>query len=252
MKSILVMKPGREGKAAAKAAAKGGMPVFFWPAFSFLSAKRSQADIEKLVQEARDGALLIVVSPAAVRCLSEIVPDFPDSTRFAAVGAPSAELIQKYWPNTKRAIFPKGTSLQSGSELLFDELKALGLPKKAIILRGQTGREFLFEELQKAGVDVRKEVIYRRIPFKASEEEKAQLEQTPPAAVYLTSSDSADILLENVCESMRESIKDAAVLTIHPRIAERLHELGFPRVSLIDSHDPNLIHELCRLARSSE
>ena len=76
MKSILVMKPGREGKAAAEAAAKGGMPVFFWPAFSFRSAKRSQADIEKLVQEARDGALLIVVSPAAVRCLSEIVPDF--------------------------------------------------------------------------------------------------------------------------------------------------------------------------------
>lgn len=252
MKSILIMKPGQEGKAAAEAAAEGGMPVFFWPAFSFRSAKRNQADVNRLLQDAREGALLIAVSPAAVRCLFEIVPDFPDNTRFAAVGAPSAELIQKYWPNTARAIYPKGSSLQSGSELLFDEVKALGLPKKAIILRGQTGREFLFEALKNAGVDVRKQVIYQRIPFKASEEEKAQLEQTPPAAVYLTSSDSADILLENVCESMRESIKDAAVLTIHPRIAKRLHEHGFSRVSLIDSHDPNLIRELCCLARSTE
>lgn len=252
MKSILIMKPGREGEAAAEAAAEGSLPVFFWPAFSFHSAKRSQADIEKLMQEARDGALLIVVSPAAVRYLSEIIPDFPDSTRFAAVGASSAELIQKYWPNTEYAIYPKGSTLQSGSELLFDKLKALGLPKKAIILRGQTGREFLFEALKNAGVDIRKEVIYQRIPFKASEEEKAQLEQTPPAAVYLTSSDSADILLENTPESMSESIKDAAVLTIHPRIAERLHDLGFSRVSLIDSHDPNLISELRRLARSCE
>lgn len=124
------------------------------------------------------------------------------------------------------------------------------MTKEVVIARGQTGRDFLKDSLLKIGCRVQVLTVYLRIPFKAKAEDRVWLDTKGPApVVYLTSSDSVDILLNN-CDTpeQREWFRRGRILTIHPRIGKHLKDLNFESVSVIDGAEA--FGQLLQLSRS--
>ena len=97
------------------------------------------------------------------------------------------------------------------------------------------GRQFLIDVLRDKGVPVTVAPIYKRIPLKASGDQKRWIGRGEAPVVYLTSTDAIRTLEENVGGDNAGWLKSALVLTIHPRIQEHLFEEGFKNVGFVES-----------------
>lgn len=131
--------------------------------------------------------MLILVSPTTVSFMKDIFPQLPESARFACVGEPTAKALTAAFPAAHEILFPHGSSLESGSELLFELLLEEGLPPEVVLIRGDTGRQFLIDVLRDKGVPVTVAPIYKRIPLKASGDQKRWIGRGEAPVVYLTS-----------------------------------------------------------------
>ncbi len=250
MRDIILMKPGDGSEALALELIKHGFnqqKIHCWPAFSFELPTDTTSVVQRLQAKAAEGATIVVVSPTAVKCLKKMNICWPQHTQFAAVGASTAREIQTAFSPSVNVIYPEGTVLESGSEALFKLFQEIGIPKKVVIARGQTGREFLREELQKSGSEVQIEEVYRRVPIVVTAEQKRAVHLSDGVIVYLTSSDSVDVLLDNAGIIFA---KAALYVTIHPRIKKKLEEKGLPNVKLKNSKDPDFADFLISLAKN--
>lgn len=253
MRPILVMKPGRAGEKLCQDLVSEGFAaesVHFWSAFTMKAPENSEDIAGTLTQAAQKQIPIVIVSPSAVDVLHSYLPAWPKGTVLATVGSGTAEAIRHYWGNDPEIIQPQGSVKESGSEALFDLLLEKGLTKEVVIARGQTGRDFLKDSLLKIGCSVQVLTVYLRIPFEAKAEDKAWLDTNEPnPVVYLTSTDSVDILLSNCdTEEQREWFKGGRVLTIHPRIEKHLKDLNFESVSVIDGAEA--FGQLLKMSRS--
>ncbi len=246
------MKSGDGAEKMASGLIEGGLDerlVHAWPAYGFEPPADQSAVAERLGRKAAEGAVVVVVSPAAARILNQLPVDWPKDVQFAAVGEPTAKIIRKLFRPEKPVIYPEGNVLTSGSEELFKLFEKNGFPDKVLIARGQTGRDFLQLELKKHGVEVDVAEVYRRIPLRLSEEQKRGLTPETKAVIYITSSDSVQILLDNLGEKLRSVAANAVYVCIHKRIEERLNSFGFADVHITDSKNPGLDKLLLSLAR---
>lgn len=210
--------------------------LYEWPAFEMAVPEDCAFVRARLFEAALSGALIVIVSPSAVDTMRTYIDAWPCPVRFAAVGEGTAKKILSVWGSVHSVLYPAGHVSESGSERLFEMLEAApeGFPKQVVIARGQTGREYLREHLIEAGVPVEVIVVYRRIPFKAQAKDKGWTTDAKPPVIYLTSSDSVEVLLSNLTEEEAVRVKGASVLAIHPRIVAHLKESGFEDASLID------------------
>ena len=159
----------------------------------------------------------------------------------AAPGKPTANKILELWKKNVEVLSPEGGSLPSGSESLYEEFLKVGLPKKVLIARGQTGREFLYDQLVKDGVEVNKLVVYERVPLELQEIQKSWFKDLEkPPVVYLTSSDTVDILFDNLSEDQISHFQKSKFVTIHKRIASHLNDRGCCDIFLVDSTDKSI------------
>lgn len=239
MRPILVMKPGKAGQKLCQDLISAGVcpeSVHYWSAFTMRAPENSEDVARILTQAAQKHIPIVIVSPSAVEVLHGYLPAWPKETVLATVGGGTAEAIHHCWGHDLEIIQPEGSVKESGSEALFELLVQKGHTEEVVIARGQTGRDFLKDSLLKLGCRVEVLTVYLRIPFKAREKDKGWLDiQGPTPIVYLTSTDSVDILLNN-CDSaeQQEWFKRGRVFTIHPRIEKHLKDLNFESVSVID------------------
>ncbi|WP_293738268.1 uroporphyrinogen-III synthase [uncultured Parasutterella sp.] len=248
MRTILNMKPGPGGRRLQKELEAKTTGSVYWPAFTFDRSEDYEESVKGILEGAERGALLILVSPTTVSFMKDIFPRLPQSSRFACVGEPTAKALAAAFPAVGEILFPHGSSLESGSELLFDLLLKEGLPSEVVLIRGDTGRQFLIDALREKGAPVTVAPIYKRIPLKATEDQKQWIGRGEAPVIYLTSTDAIRILEENVGEDNAGWLRSALVLTIHPRIQEHLFAEGFNNVELVESHSSGLADKLIALA----
>ncbi len=239
MRPILVMKPGRAGeKLCQDLISEGVCPesVHLWSAFTMKVPENSGEIARILIKAAQKQIPIVIVSPSAVEILHGYLPFWPKGTILATVGSGTAEAIRHYWGAEPEILQPDGSVKESGSEALFELLVKKGLTEEVVIARGQTGRDFLKDSLTKLGCRVQVLTVYLRIPFSAKSKDKDWVDtEGPTPVVYLTSTDSVDILLKNCdTEEQRTWFKRGNVLTIHPRIETHLKDLNFESVSVIE------------------
>ncbi|WP_293703144.1 uroporphyrinogen-III synthase [uncultured Parasutterella sp.] len=251
MRTILNMKPGPGGRRLQKELEAKTAGSVYWPAFTFDRSEDYEESVKEILEGAERGALLILVSPTTVSFMRDIFPRLPQSSRFACVGEPTAKALAAVFPAAGEILFPHGSSLESGSELLFDLLLEEGLPSEVVLIRGDTGRQFLIDALREKGVPVTVAPIYKRIPLKAQKDQKQWIGCGEAPVVYLTSTDAIRILEANVGEENLAWLKPASVLTIHPRIQEHLFAAGFKNVELVESHCSGLADKLISLAEKA-
>ena len=250
MNSVLVMKPGKAGsELCLKLKTTGQVKTLYWPALTFSEPPDLDATVAYIEDAASTGAHLIVLSPTSVDYLYKVMPNLPPSAHLAAIGGQTAKHLRELYGSSLEVFSPPGGSVESGSEALFNLLKEKGLPKKVVLVGGQTGRDWLFKQFQQAGTDVGRAVLYNRIPFKASEKDHDDFMKYKPSVIYLTSTDSVNILLENLNENLQKMARRSLVVTIHPRIEKQLKEQGFGKVLLIESAREDIPDLLTRLAR---
>ncbi len=248
MRTILNMKPGPGGQRLQEELEAKTAGSVYWPAFTFDRSEDYEESVKEILEGAERGALLILVSPTTVSFMKDIFPQLPESARFACVGEPTAKALTAAFPAAHEILFPHGSSLESGSELLFELLLEEGLPPEVVLIRGDTGRQFLIDVLRDKGVPVTVAPIYKRIPLKASGDQKRWIGRGEAPVVYLTSTAAIRTLEENVGGDNAGWLKSAVVLTIHPRIQEHLFEEGFKNVELVESRCSGLADKLISLA----
>lgn len=248
MRTVLNMKPGPGGRRLQKELETKSGGSVYWPAFTFDRSEAYEDSVKAILEGAAKGALLVLVSPTTVGFMKDVFPLLSQSVRFACVGEPTAKALAAAYPQAHEILFPHGSSLESGSELLLNLLLEEGLPSEVVLIRGDTGRRFLIDALRSKGVSVTVAPIYKRIPLKVSEDQKQWLGRGEAPVVYLTSTDAILILEENVGEENISWLKSALFLTIHPRIKEHLFNEGFKNVKLVESHCSGLADRLISLA----
>ena len=172
MRTILNMKPGPGGRRLQKEIEAKTSGSVYWPAFTFDRSEDYEESVKEILEGAERGALLILVSPTTVSFMKDIFPQLPESVRFACVGEPTAKALTAAFPAARKIFFPHGSSLESGSELLFELLLEEGLPSEVVLIRGDTGRQFLIDALRDKDVPVTVAPIYKRIPLKVSDDQK--------------------------------------------------------------------------------
>ncbi|HCR08407.1 MAG TPA: uroporphyrinogen-III synthase, partial [Sutterellaceae bacterium] len=172
MRTILNMKPGPGGRRLQKELEAKTSGSVYWPAFTFDRSEDYEESVKEILEGAERGALLILVSPTTVSFMKDIFPQLPESVRFACVGEPTAKALTAAFPAARKFFFPHGSSLESGSELLFELLLEEGLPSEVVLIRGDTGRQFLIDALRDKDVPVTVAPIYKRIPLKVSDDQK--------------------------------------------------------------------------------
>lgn len=242
MKKVILTKPGSASAAIAVRLEKAGLSksdLFVWPAFTFRRPK--VLDTQTIFEEVSRGAVVVVVSPTAAQFLFDEFPDLPKDIQFAAVGEPTAKKLNELFHPQKPVIYPSGSVDVSGSEKLFELFVSTGLPARVLIARGQTGREFLSDSLKEKGTIVTKLVIYERIPFILTSEEKSKLSPEDKLVVVVTSTDAVNHLWECLGAGFTETLKQAEYFTIHQRIADRLRSLGVHKISIYESAKDDLV-----------
>ena len=255
MRHIVVMKPGEQGSQLyddlLTRVPLQNDHVHFWPAFTFRLPENSGEIKNQLIQANLNHSTIVIVSPNAALMVKRLVSQWPEPALMATPGEPTAKKIKELWDTDTKVVFPRGGSTTSGSELLYERFLEEGLPRNVLIARGQTGREFLYDKLKGQGVNVKKLVVYERVPLVLRPVQKIWMEglkQSP--VIYLTSSDSVDVLLSQMDQSKIDLVKNSTFLTIHPRICDRLRERGCCSVELVDSSERAIEEILLQKAES--
>jgi len=256
---IVVTRAGAAGQALAEALAAGGDDVLWLPAFE-IGPPPDEARVRALLGRIGEFDLAVFVSPAAVAATAErLVEIWPARTAIAAVGAATRHVIGEMIPGardmrvlappeTDRGADPEGAG---GSEALWRVLQpALKDVGHALILRAAHGREWLGEQLQAAGVAVETLAVYSRraavLAPKAAERLQAwQRERRTPLLAFASSEAVTTVLaiLRRVVPV--EWVLSGHAVASHDRIAARLRECGFARVTRVSGDAPS-IHEAAR------
>lgn len=240
-KPIILMRPGASNERLAERLNKLGMNIWKWPAFTILPPVDPERIREKL-SDLNSFDMVLLASPAAVAASAVYVKKWPEHITLATIGSGTARVIRAAWGAETPVLYPEGETFESGSEHLFELLKAQGFPARVLIVRGQVGREWLREQLLAHGTDVEVLPAYQRAPLELSTSELDKLQSSisgPAPIVYLTSSDAVGVLLHAVktVPGALEWLQKGFVLTIHPRPKAQLEEVGFRNVALVSAKD---------------
>jgi uroporphyrinogen-III synthase len=242
---IAVTRPAAQAEGLmARIAELGGAPLRF-PLLE-VAPPEDGVPLQSQLQGISRFDLLVFISPNAVRFGLQAIQEaggLPARVRVAAVGQGSA-----------RALAEAGVEPVIAPTERFDSEALLALPElqrvagwRVGILRGDGGRETLAEVLHQRGAAVEYLECYRRIkPPLAVEELLAQR----PDALLVTSSEALQHLWELTEASLRDSLVDIPLFTLHPRIAAVAQQLGWREAVCAGSGDDGLLAGLVGWAKT--
>jgi len=183
----------------------------------------------------RDFDLVVFVSGNAARLyLDQIdLPDgWPAGTTAATVGITSAQALLEhpYFSGRGHVLHPPADAPNHDSEALWQVLSRQGpLPRRVLLVRGETGRDWLADRLTEAGALVQRHALYRRQAVRWPQEAVRQLRRlaqdpaAPPTVWLLTSTAGIDA----VAAAARQAglfdwwLRGRFVAT-HPRLSQHL------------------------------
>ncbi|WP_019938654.1 uroporphyrinogen-III synthase [Bordetella sp. FB-8] len=181
-----------------------------------------------------DFDLVVFVSGNAVRLyLAQVglADGWPVGTLAATVGPSSARALREaaQFGTQGCIVHPPVEAPTHDSEALWQLLSDRALPRRALLVRGETGRDWLAERLAEAGVDVHIHALYRRRPAVwpyESAEQLRRLAADPHArrpVWLLTSIASIDAVAQSVRGAdLFEWWAGGSFVVTHPRQGEHL------------------------------
>jgi uroporphyrinogen-III synthase len=181
-----------------------------------------------------DFDLVVFVSGNAARLYLEQIdlPDgWPAGTIAATVGIASAQALLQhpYFSGHGRVLHPPADAPNHDSEALWQVLSQGPLPRRVLLVRGETGRDWLADRLTEAGAQVRRHALYRReaAPWPDDAVRQLRLWAQDPAApqpVWLLTSTAG---IDAAAAAAREAglfewwLRSRFVAT-HPRLSQHL------------------------------
>lgn len=250
---VILCRPGEANNRLAELLERrDGIAAWRWPAFAIELLMEADFVTQRLAN-LDDVEMVLLPSPSSVAAVAHWVREWPEHITLATVGEGTARAIRAAWGPNVKLLYPAGSAEKSGSEALFALIEQRTAPSKVLILRGQTGREWLPEKLRAMGSDVQVLCAYVRVPLEltASQVKKLATAKSGPAPIlYATSSDAVDAVMHAVrpVEGAQEWLASGCAVTIHPRVAARLAEVGYQRIELSEPDDETVRACILKLA----
>ncbi len=244
---VIVTRPWREAQAWAEALLSRGVPCDALPLIE-IAALPDPKDLAQAWRDVPRHMALMFVSANAVRFFMAARPTnqpMPRCRAWSTGPGTRAALLAAGWPEAL-IDSPGEDAPQFDSEALWDlvahrvQASIASTPSKPSVLivrgadaRGQlAGRDWLAQQLEKAGLNVLQAVAYvRQAPVLTPAQQSLARQAVADGSAWLFSSSEAAQHLLLACPDL--SLTQARALATHPRIAQRLHQLGWGRVDLV-------------------
>jgi uroporphyrinogen-III synthase len=244
---VIVTRPGREAQAWAEALQARGLPCATLPLIEIAALPEPLA-LAQAWQVVPGHLALMFVSANAVRFFMAARPvdrPMPSCRAWSTGPGTRAALLAEGWPEGL-IDSPDEDAPQFDSEALWALVAqrvqaAVGSsPSKPSVLivrgadaRGQlAGRDWLALQLENAGLEVLQAVAYvRQAPVLTPAQQSLAQQAVGDGSAWLFSSSEAAQHLLLACPEL--PVKQARALATHPRIAQRLQQMGWGRVDLV-------------------
>ena len=187
--------------------------------------------------------LVVFVSPNAAEQFFAQQPadaSWPPALLAGSPGPGTTRVLVGLGVPVSRIVEPAGDAPQFDSESLWAQLRDRDWRgANVLIVRGDGGRDWLAQTLREAGAKVGHVAAYERVApaFHAAESALLRTALDLPAAHlwFFSSSEAIDNLdnLANldIAHGANADWRAASAIATHPRIAERVRQLGFARVT---------------------
>ena len=250
-KSVLVTRPGRQGKILSSEIIYRGGRSIFCPMMEIGKAKDIEAALE-VVGTIESYDVAIFISRNAVRyglkTLAEAGKELPQMDVYAVGPGTAMELKLA---GVERVTFP--CPPHSSEELLNLESFQLSLMKgrRVVIFRGKGGRAMLAARLKERGMEVSYCECYERLPppIILGEQLNAKGVLTPDIGLA-TSVELLNNLASAITRDRIPRLFNMQMLVVSDRLGVKLKELGFTRPPLIARESSNevILEEIARWA----
>lgn len=244
---VIVTRPGREAQAWADALLARGVPCDALPLIE-IAALPDPKDLAQAWRDVPRHLAMMFVSANAVRFFMAARPTnqpMPSCRAWSTGPGTRDALLAAGWP-ADLIDSPDEDSPQFDSEALWDlvaqrvQASVVSSTSKpsALIVRGAdargqlAGRDWLAQQLEKAGLNVVQAVAYvRQAPVLTPAQQSLARQAVADGSAWLFSSSEAAQHLLLACPDL--PVKQARALATHPRIAQRLQQLGWGQVDLV-------------------
>ena len=244
---VIVTRPRREALAWADALQARGVPCETLPLIEIASLPDSLA-LAPAWQAVADHLAVMFVSANAVRFFMAARPaglPMPSCRAWSTGPGTRAALLAAGWPEFL-IDSPGEDAPQFDSEALWAlvaqrvqaAVGACQSKPSVLIVRGAdalgqlAGRDWLALQLETAGLEVLQTVAYvRQAPVLTTTQQSLARQAVVDGSAWLFSSSEAAQHLLQACPEL--PVKQARALATHPRIAQRLQQLGWGRVDLV-------------------
>jgi uroporphyrinogen-III synthase len=244
---VIVTRPGREAQAWAEALQARGVPCETLPLIEIAALPEPMA-LAQAWQAVPGHLALMFVSANAVRFFMAARPaglPMPSCRAWSTGPGTRAALLAAGWPQDL-IDSPAEDAPQFDSEALWDLVvqrvlaAVASTPSKpsVLIVRGAdaqgqlAGRDWLALQLENAGLEVLQAAAYvRQAPVLTPAQQSLARQAVGDGSAWLFSSSEAAQHLLQACPEL--PVKLARALATHPRIAQRLQQMGWGRVDLV-------------------
>ncbi|RDK00542.1 fused uroporphyrinogen-III synthase HemD/membrane protein HemX [Paraburkholderia lacunae] len=208
-------------------------------------------------------ALVVFVSPNAIdHAFARSNAIWPHALPIGVVGPGSVQALARHGvaAPAHQVVSPPAVAdddtARFDSEGLFAAIDtALGAAtpagKRVLIVRGDGGREWLADRLREAGAEVETVAAYRRLvpePSIAAWARVHALLAGAPHAWLLTSSEGVrnlhELAQDHLTADEIAQLKQATLVTPHPRIAQTARALGFDSITVSGAGDERIVRAL--------
>jgi uroporphyrinogen-III synthase len=254
---VLVTRPQREAQAWAEGLQAQGVQAHVLALIEIVPLSDA-APLRLAWQQLNGYAALMFVSANAVRCFMAARPGDAPTPRAQAWGTgpgTEAALRAAGWPEHLIRC-PGAEAAQFDSEALWARVQPEvrqwlqdGQSHSALIVRGadaqgqMAGRDWLALQMAEAGLAVDQCSAYARQAPRLTAAQRALAQAAlSDGAWWLFSSSEAAVHLSEALPS--HDLSQARALATHPRIAQRLQQLGWGRVTVVPATLPEQAHSI--------
>jgi len=199
------------------------------------------------------------VSPNAFLMSDQLLKKFgwtwPKHLSIAVVGGGSEQSILDSGIEFAQIIKPQDTGSWD-SEGLWEAL-LVAQPewthRRMVMIHGEGGRNFLSEHLKDAGAVIDEFAVYRRQGLSKEDIAWKSIDPTEHGIWIFNSSQAGEVLIKRLreLEIAEQFLQNETAIVSHPRILEKIQEIGFGDVLMIEPGDEQLIKTLLPILKTA-
>ena len=199
------------------------------------------------------------VSPNAFLMSDQLLKKFgwtwPKHLSIAVVGGGSEQSILDSGIEYAQIIKPQDTGSWD-SEGLWEALciaQPMWSNRRMVMIHGEGGRNFLSEHLKDAGAVIDEFAVYRRQGLSKDDPSWKSIDPKEHAIWVFNSSQAGEVLIKRLreLEIVEQFLQNETAIVSHPRILEKIQEIGFGEVLMIEPGDDQLIKTLLHILKTA-